>query len=847
LALLSVLLTWSLLWEEAGAQCPPAINPNQMFVNGTLNPRDILSSVPRFSWFVPPGVTQTNWQIQVDSDPNFATPLWFWDSGTGSKSGAETDSNIPYGRVRVPTGNHSGDLLPIDTRPHLIYYRLRIQNSNDPTWAQDPCNFSYGTFKMNQMPLSPVDPNTVADTNPGLVPSANFPPLNPSPREFFVSPGGSDSNPGTAGAPFRTINRGIRALAPGDKLTLRSGTYGENVEIRTGSGGVVSGQPGNPITIRSDPNASSPAIIRGLAGGTQPYAPLRIIGASGRIKHWTVDGVRLGGSSVAFGAFVNSAEYITLRNISFTSTFNTSATGVQFIGGGDGNRVLDSTFDRNMFDHIDVAGSKHVEIRRNVFENFLQHSAIQVHVGGSLGSLIADNIFRHGRPTAGAVAFYISADGGILRNNLIYDVKSPPQGLGTAVQILRSGKILIENNTIVDCDFGITWGQYTGFSTVRNNIFVRNDIALDFGLARGGQSPPDQHTASRGAVIDHNFLYNNTVHLDLAYRPEDESQIDMFANCPVFDANLYPGSDAGCNPLFVDPNGGNFHLSPGSPAIDAGDPNVPVPIGGGGARDAGVFESGAAGFPRYSYQPEAVLGDSTPRFSWSLRDVDNLLHAMLPADFPDVHVQFGFELQVDPNTTFDSVNGSRPFFSSGKTVSGTEAYTIPNADALPPGEYYVRVSQADDHFSPLGQWSNGSYRIRLSQEPDPPSLTLQDPAPGAMGVDPNVTVTARIADFGTGVDSNSIQVSVGVNDPNAPTAVAPQITQVGGSASEFEITFTPSSFVSISSGDVIYVRVRASDLDFATGPNWLDSGSSWSFTIRDTQPPGPPAGFMVAP
>jgi hypothetical protein len=220
---------------------------------------------------------------------------------------------------------------------------------------------------------------------------------------------------------------------------------------------------------------------------------------------------------------------------------------------------------------------------------------------------------------------------------------------------------------------------------------------------------------------------------------------------------------------------------------------------------------------------------------------------MFPADFPDVHVQFGFELQIDTVPTFDSVNGSRPFFSSGPTVSGTEAYTIPNAATLPPGQYYVRVSQADDHLSPLGQWSNGSYRIAISQEPQPPSLTLQDPAAGTLGVDPNVTVTARVADFGTGVDSNSIQVGVGVNDPNAPTPAVPQIAQVGTGASEFELTFTPSSFVTISSGDTVYVRVVASDLDFASGPNWLDTGSSWSFTIRDAQPPGAPAGFMVVP
>ena len=46
-------------------------------------------------------------------------------------------------------------------------------------------------------------------------------------RQWFLSPTGSDSNPGTNQAsPFQSWSRANHVLAPGDTLTLLDGTYG---------------------------------------------------------------------------------------------------------------------------------------------------------------------------------------------------------------------------------------------------------------------------------------------------------------------------------------------------------------------------------------------------------------------------------------------------------------------------------------------------------------------------------------------------------------------------------------------------------------------------------------------
>ena len=43
--------------------------------------------------------------------------------------------------------------------------------------------------------------------------------------EFFVAPAGHDENPGTIGAPFATLQRAQAAVAPGDTVFIRGGTY----------------------------------------------------------------------------------------------------------------------------------------------------------------------------------------------------------------------------------------------------------------------------------------------------------------------------------------------------------------------------------------------------------------------------------------------------------------------------------------------------------------------------------------------------------------------------------------------------------------------------------------------
>jgi hypothetical protein len=55
----------------------------------------------------------------------------------------------------------------------------------------------------------------------------------------------ADGNPGTADKPFKTIGAAVAQLAPGDTVTVRAGTYHEQVTVKRG------GTADKPVTLRA--------------------------------------------------------------------------------------------------------------------------------------------------------------------------------------------------------------------------------------------------------------------------------------------------------------------------------------------------------------------------------------------------------------------------------------------------------------------------------------------------------------------------------------------------------------------------------------------------------------------
>jgi hypothetical protein len=111
--------------------------------------------------------------------------------------------------------------------------------------------------------------------------------------EYFVSPDGNDLNAGTSDSvPFATIGRGLQGAAlggrlqPGDVLTLRGGTYVEEVSITN-----LAGKPGQEISIRSHAGEravidSSIPVFRTAAASPTTWVPATTIDPSAHPDEW---------------------------------------------------------------------------------------------------------------------------------------------------------------------------------------------------------------------------------------------------------------------------------------------------------------------------------------------------------------------------------------------------------------------------------------------------------------------------------------------------------------------------------------------------------------------------------
>lgn len=64
---------------------------------------------------------------------------------------------------------------------------------------------------------------------------------------YYVSPDGSDSAAGSLAAPFKTIQKAMNVVNPGDVVMLRGGTYRETVSASRG------GNAANPVTVQAYP------------------------------------------------------------------------------------------------------------------------------------------------------------------------------------------------------------------------------------------------------------------------------------------------------------------------------------------------------------------------------------------------------------------------------------------------------------------------------------------------------------------------------------------------------------------------------------------------------------------
>ncbi|MEU6401516.1 sigma-70 family RNA polymerase sigma factor [Streptomyces sp. NPDC046985] len=421
------------------------------------------------------------------------------------------------------------------------------------------------------------------------------PPAKTFAPTYFVSAGGSDSNPGTsAGSPFRTLQKTADLAGPGDVVAVMNGTY---TEPRKGSNVLTvtrSGRPGAPITFMAYPGHRPVLHPKTAWNGISVYGASYIV-----IKNLEVEGNNAALSLA--DAERSSSKTDPTYNTNCISVEKNRESGafphhVDIIGNlvhdcaGGGISAIEA-------DHVDITGN---HVYSNAWYTVYGSSGISVLTprdtdGGDprtykiriTGNRVHDNETKvkwegcrcysdgngiivdttKGDPERGRPAY----NGRVLvADNISYD------NGGSGIHSYKSQHVDIVHNT------AYLNGRSTRITTPYANIFAHDstDVRLLDNIAYGR---PGQATNSTSRNV--NVTYDYNVYFG-GKAPEAKGPHDIIAD-PRFVA---PGTS---------PNA-DFRLMKGSPAIGSAlaFPAVSTDFTGaareGGAPDRGAYSFGAA-------------------------------------------------------------------------------------------------------------------------------------------------------------------------------------------------------------------------------------------------------------
>ena len=449
------------------------------------------------------------------------------------------------------------------------------------------------------------------------------------PQHFYVAPNGDDNNPGIRAKPFRTIQYGVDQLNPGDTLTVLGGTYRilhEVVITVPGGGGttVIEGERDNPPVLDAREgyfpwnrdHMRLPAVIE-IRGSENVL-----------LRNFTVRNSHFGGIHVV------DSRNVDVVNCKVESTL---ASGIATWPGCEGIRVLGNTvIDANdttlswgpyrwheapheaisiistrnfevaynllidcQKEGVDVKGeSAHGTVHHNYFCGVLRQG---LYVDSWRG-VLEDVELHHNVVTHGGWGVAVSTEGGIVCRNVRIHHNIFDHCQGPGVFISRWGldnkreDIRIWNNTIYHNGMGkpdpgwryywLVGGFYLYTTHVegldfRNNILSHND---PFELGYTFRLLPEDFAAKR-IELAYNLI--NAVKAEpgpiyLAKWAKDTVRTTLGKHAVTGD------------PLFVDPEHGDFRLRPGSPAVDAGDPDPAYRDPDGSRCDIGAIPLGAS-------------------------------------------------------------------------------------------------------------------------------------------------------------------------------------------------------------------------------------------------------------
>lgn len=336
---------------------------------------------------------------------------------------------------------------------------------------------------------------------------------------YYVSTTGSDSNSGSASAPFQHVSKGVAAATnPGDTVIVMNGTYGNEGVVEPNFVVTLnhSGTAGNPITIMAQnrgqaildsQNTSTSTSCNGAAAYFNLYNASFIVIQGFVIQNACDSGIQSNDAAHDITLRWNTIQYIANREV----TDQDGRDGIYL-----NNSEYNFTFDGNIFhdigrtsgialmqlDHGIYSHAQNVTIVNNLFYNMDRGYAIQI-ADGAANWVVANNTFSG--PCAdggtGQIMFWNGNTNIAVENNIFYQ---PVGAALTQFDATISGST-ITNNII----YGVSTimnGGTSGFSVGTNQIganplFVNaTSTPPNYGLQAG--SPAIGAGVAVAAVVD---------------------------------------------------------------------------------------------------------------------------------------------------------------------------------------------------------------------------------------------------------------------------------------------------------------------------------------------------------
>jgi hypothetical protein len=352
--------------------------------------------------------------------------------------------------------------------------------------------------------------------------------------DFYVTPSGSDTNPGTSIAlAWKTIQQAANTATPGSTVHILAGTYNELITFN------VSGMTGNPVTLQ---NYQNDVVTLSGAGFTAPYSNLIAINSKSNI---VIDGLILENliapfangvlivSNIGGGLENITLRNLTIRNIGFTANASTmpvagdNAHGIEVYGQGIGgaDAIRNIVIDSCEVHHNITGYSENITVNGNVDGFAITHCS--VHDNTNIGIDAAGNFGASTNPNVD------HARNGVIAGNETYANISP---IANSSGIYCDGcwSTVIERNISHHNTVGITVGcevnGTTDSVTVRNNFVHQNTFT---GLEIGG------YTTLTTGVVSNSTMHNNTCFHNDPSNLHGEMVVNKVLDCRLFHNILY--------------------------------------------------------------------------------------------------------------------------------------------------------------------------------------------------------------------------------------------------------------------------------------------------------------------